>query len=56
MRPWQVVRDPAGIRHLVHDDQMMLRIDSDLHVIADDARARPLVAIERESGSVREIC
>jgi hypothetical protein len=35
---------------------MMLRIHSDLHVIADDARAHSLVAIERESGSVREIC
>src|SRR5262249_19176893 len=29
----------AGIRHLVCDDQMMLRVHSDLHVVADDARA-----------------
>jgi hypothetical protein len=36
-------------------NQMMLGIDRDLHVVADNARAT-LVAIERLSGSVSEIC
>ena len=39
----QAARDRAGIRaavrHLVHHDQMMLGLDSDLHVVADNTRA-----------------
>jgi len=31
----------AGIRHLVRDDQMMLRIHGDLNVVADNAGATP---------------
>jgi hypothetical protein len=38
-RPLRAIR--AGVRHLVRDDQMMLRIHSDLHIVANDARAAP---------------
>jgi hypothetical protein len=38
------------------DNQMVLGIDRYLHIVANDARTRPLVAIERLSGSVSEIC
>jgi hypothetical protein len=38
----------------VRHNQVMLGIDRDLHVAADDARAA--AAIERLSGSVGEIC
>jgi hypothetical protein len=31
----------TDIRHLVGDDEMMLRIHGDLHVIADNTRAAP---------------
>jgi hypothetical protein len=46
----------AHIRHLVVDNQMMLGIDRNLHVVADHSGPRPLVAIDRLSGSVSEIC
>ena len=38
----------------VRDDQMVLRIDRGLHVVADHARAPAAVAIERASGSVSD--
>jgi len=54
------VRQLAAIRpdvgHLVGNDEMMRRIHGALHVVADNPAALPLVAIERASGSVREIC
>ena len=46
----------ADVGDLVRDDQMVRRVDGGLHVVADYARAAPLAAIERESGSVNEIC
>ena len=46
----------AAIRHLVGDDQMMLGIDCDLDIVSTTPEPRPLVAIERLSGSVSEIC
>jgi hypothetical protein len=33
------VPDLSAVRHLVRYNQMMFGVDSDLHVIADDARA-----------------
>ena len=44
------------ISHLVRHDQMVLRVDGDLHVVADLAVPLPLVAIDRASGSVSETC
>ena len=46
----------TDIGHFVRDDEMVLGIDRDLDVVADNAGAAPLVAIERESGSVSDIC
>ena len=46
----------AAIGHFVRDDEMMLGINRHLHVVPHDFGPRPLVAIERLSGSVREIC
>jgi hypothetical protein len=41
----------------MRDDQVMFSIDCDLHIVTDHApEPRPLVAIERLSGSVSEIC
>ena len=50
---WAVVAD---IDHFVGHDQMMFGIDRGLNIVADDACPASLVAIERASGSVREIC
>ena len=44
------------VGHSMRDDQMTLRVDRDLDVVADEPEPRPLVAIERESGSVSDIC
>ena len=45
----------ADIGHVMGDDQMVLGIDGDLHIVADNASPlTALVAIERASGSVRE--
>src|SRR5579862_8959585 len=44
------------IGHLVGHDQMVLGVDGDLYIVADVAVSLPLVAIERASGSVSEIC
>jgi AraC-like DNA-binding protein len=41
---------------LVRNDQVMLRIDHGLHIVADQPVSLPLVAMDRASGSVREIC
>jgi hypothetical protein len=38
------------------DDQMMLRIHGYLYIVPTTPEPRPLVAIDRESGSVSEIC
>jgi len=46
----------ADIGHVMGDDQMVLGIDGDLRIVADNASALPLVAIERASGSVRDTC
>ena len=46
----------ALVRHLMRDDQMMFGIDCNLNIVADDTKPLPLVAIERLSGSVSEIC
>jgi len=35
---------------------MVLGIDRDLHVVTTTPEPRPLVAIERLSGSVKKIC
>jgi hypothetical protein len=46
----------ADIGDLVGDDQVMLGVDSGLDIVSDHARILPLVAIDRASGSVSEIC
>ena len=46
----------ADVGYLMGDNQMMFSVDRDLNVVAHYARARLLVAIERELGSVSEIC
>ena len=40
----------------MRDDQVMLRIDHGLHIVADQPVSLPVVAMERASGSVNEIC
>jgi hypothetical protein len=42
----------SDVRH----DQMVLGVDSGLHIVADHTVPRPLVAIERASGSVSQTC
>ena len=52
----QLIAVVADVGDLVRHDQVVLRIDRSLHVVADDAGAAPLVAIDRASGSVNETC
>jgi hypothetical protein len=46
----------ADVGYLMGDNKMMFSVDRDLNVVATTPEPRPLVAIERESGSVSEIC
>ena len=44
------------ISHLVSGHLAIVARSTDLHVIADDPEPRPLVEIERASGTVSETC
>src|ERR1700730_10227275 len=44
------------VGYLMHDDQMMVGLDGNLDVVADDAGTAAAGRIERASGSVSEIC
>ena len=46
----------ADVGHFVRHDQVVLGIHCRLHVVADDAGAAALVAMDRASGSVSESC
>lgn len=50
----ELIEVGTDVGHLMHNDQMVLRIDRCLHVVAHDSRAR--VIMERLSGSVSETC
>ena len=51
-----VVPDLSRYCHFERNDEMMLGLDRDLNIVADYTRAATAVAIDRLSGSVREIC
>src|SRR5258708_34425457 len=46
----------ADIGHVMGDDQMVLGVDGDLRIVADNASALTAGRIEWASGSVRETC
>ena len=46
----------SDVRNFMRDAEMMLRINRNLHAVADNPRALATVAVERASGSASEIC
>lgn len=44
----------SSVRHLVHDDLMVLGFDDHLHVVADPPQASATGAIKWASGSVTD--